>query len=120
MTLIGATPALPVSDLAASSAFYVDRLGFRRLHGDDDRVVVVRDTVAVALSRAEPGVDGTGSTRVRVHDLDAVFDEFRAGGALAADEVVVDQPWGRSEFTVFDPDRNCLTFFAPSEERSRH
>ena len=107
-------PGIPVSDLAKALEFYEHRLGFRRKAGNGEFALLARDRVEVLVSLAQPRVAGTGGCRVQVDGLTALLDEYRATKAIPADEKIVDQPWGRSEFTVFDPDRNCLTFVAPT------
>jgi catechol 2,3-dioxygenase-like lactoylglutathione lyase family enzyme len=117
VTFRSAVPGIPVSDLAKALDFYEHRLGFRRLRGGGDSAVLARSAIELRISLAEPRVAGTGGCRVHVDGLAALFDEYRASEAVPAGESIVDQPWGRSEFTVFDPDRNCITFGAPTADR---
>jgi catechol 2,3-dioxygenase-like lactoylglutathione lyase family enzyme len=126
-----AVPVLPVRSIAASSVFYADRLGFEVLHADDGYAVLRRDGVGLNLwaatdetwrdrpggppvvSGAESFLAGTASCRIRVDGIDGLHAACAASGIVHPDGPLADTPWGTREFTVLDPDRNCLAFFQP-------
>ena len=119
--LHGVQPVLPVSDVAASAAFFREILGFEIdfLEGDPPvhaRVKVVGDwghPVYIHLSLAEPqAVSPSGEIRIHVgRDLDGLFEAYRRSGA----EIVfapTSQPWGLREFAVRELDQHVLRFCA--------
>jgi predicted enzyme related to lactoylglutathione lyase len=103
---------IPVSDVDAAKAFYVDKIGFVADHdhtvSEDIRFVQLTppgSACSIAfgkgLTEAKPGsVEGM---QVVVADADAAHAELVARGADVSD--VKDLPWGR--FVYFsDPDGN--------------
>jgi catechol 2,3-dioxygenase-like lactoylglutathione lyase family enzyme len=130
-------PALPVRDVRAAVAFYVDRLGFRPVHTGDDFAIVRRDDAEIHLwaaadegwrerapdrepavrSGAESFLAGTASCRIPVRAVDALHTEMRAAGVLhAATPEVVATFFGTREFTVVDLDGNALAFHTDPPE----
>lgn len=132
MRLREAIPAMPVQDVAASAAFYRERLGFQVRHQDGGFAIVCRDEVEVHLwhahdtswrerrsrgrrvtSGAESFIAGTASCRVRVDGVQGLYAELRASDVLHAVSSAgpIDTDFGTREFAVLDLDGNLLTFF---------
>jgi len=117
MMLKSTIPALPVLDLAAAVTFYVDRLGFRVVHADDDFAVVMRDDVRLHLwaankpdvPGAEPHLAGSASCRIVVSGIEELYDEMRAAGVVHPNGPLTEQPWGERDFTVLDQNNNCIS-----------
>lgn len=115
-------PVLGSSDVAASVAFYVTRLGFVLLGQDAPAhpkyAVIRRDGVVLHLQWADPTEWGGGDRpmyRFLVPDVQALFDEFKDIGVFHAHTALRDTPWGTREFAFYDPDRNGLTFYRDVE-----
>ena len=126
-------PALPVRDASAATAFYRDRLGFSVRHHDDGFGVLTRDDAEVHLwqaadegwrdrddlrdrpvrSGAESFIAGTASCRIRVDDVDALYQEYRDVALLHSVSVdgLTDTDFGTREFSAVDLDGNLLSFF---------
>jgi lactoylglutathione lyase len=118
------TPNLIVRDLANSTAFYCDVLGFAvKLTVPDTAPFVFvwleRDGVPVFLNDpaavakdvpafAHPVFGGTGTLFFVVEGVDALHDAV----ALHAPVVMAlhTQPYGMREFAVQDPDGHLITF----------
>ncbi len=130
MRLLHATPAMPVSDMGRSIAFYRDKLGLTLGYHDDKFAKFLRDSVEVHLwaatderwetrggsespvvSGAESFIAGTASCRIEVEGVDELYRVFQPFGILHGNAELTDQPWGSREFDVVDPDNNLLTFF---------
>lgn len=132
---LSATPVLPVSDTAASVAFYCDALGFRALHREEGYAIVVRDGVELHFWRAgdeswrtrtdappiESGAEsflaGTASCRIRVDGIEALaaaHARCQAAGIVHPNGPLQDKPYGLREFAILDPDGNLATFFTPT------
>ena len=104
--------AIPVSDVDAAKAFYVDRVGF---HEDNDATVsdelrfvqltppgsACSISMGTGLTDAEPG--SARGLQLVVQDIHAAHAEL-AGRGVDVSEVDV-QPWG-SFVTFSDPDGN--------------
>lgn len=112
-----AIPLLHVSDSAAASDFYCNRLGFRlefshrgnEAKPDPCYTGLSRDGVWLHLSSfSGDGVAG-GVVNLLVDDVDALHTEFASKGVAIAVEPV-DQTWGTREMYVKDIDGNCLRF----------
>ncbi|MCG8406318.1 MAG: VOC family protein [Phycisphaerales bacterium] len=111
-------PVLPVRDVRKSVRFYVDKLGFAGLFQDSEDdphyVGVKRDAVELHLqwhdseewSRVERPM-----LRLRIEDVDRLFDEYKDKGVFHEHTQLRDTPWGTREFAFFDPDMNGLTFY---------
>jgi catechol 2,3-dioxygenase-like lactoylglutathione lyase family enzyme len=132
-TLARAIPALPARDVAASTAFYRDELGFEVLHQDGGFAVLGRDDAVLHLweasdetwrerdglgdrpvrSGAESFIAGTASCRIETADLDALYDELAPRGVLhpVSRDGVTATDFGTREFATLDPDGNLVTFF---------
>src|ERR671911_768208 len=104
--------AVPVSDVDAAKAFYVDRVGFNADHdhrvSDELRFVQLTPpgsacsiAIGTGITKAAPGsVEGL---QLVVDDIEAARAELSGRGVEVGD--VQDYPWGR--FLFFnDPDGN--------------
>ena len=126
-------PALPVREVVAAVAFYVERLGFEVLHHDGGFAVLRRDEAVLHLwesgdqgwrfrgdfaekpvcSGAESFLAGTASVRIEVADVDGLYEELRAAEVLhpVSRDGVDDTGFGTREFATLDQDGNLLSFF---------
>jgi catechol 2,3-dioxygenase-like lactoylglutathione lyase family enzyme len=134
MAKLGRTiPALPARDVAASVAFYNERLGFETLHHDGGFAVLMRDDAIVHLwqssdeswrtredtlerpicTGAESFLSGTASCRIEVEGIDGLYDELRQADVLhpVSRDGVDDTDYGTREFATLDPDGNLVTFY---------
>jgi catechol 2,3-dioxygenase-like lactoylglutathione lyase family enzyme len=111
-------PVLPCRDVAASIAFYVDRLGFTLAFHQPDQPAyagVRRDGVELHMQwhSAEEWARNEGGCMLRfvVADVDALYDELKDQGVFHDRTELRDTAWGTREFAFYDPDRNGLTFY---------
>jgi catechol 2,3-dioxygenase-like lactoylglutathione lyase family enzyme len=139
VTLTQTIPAMPVRDMAAAVDFYRDRLGFDVLHHDGGYAVLSRDAAAVHLweasdeswrerddptspvcSGAESFIAGTASFRVRVTEVDELYEELARADVLhpVSKEGVDDTDFGTREFATLDLDGNLVTFYLWVEDVS--
>ena len=117
----GVVPILFVSDVPASAAFFRDVLGFKIdfLHGSPPFYGAVsrgqaclhlrfvhRPVIAADAAAAEEGLIFAS---VEVSDVAALFEEFKAKGAIFP-QTLTRQPWGGTDFHVVDPDGNAISF----------
>jgi catechol 2,3-dioxygenase-like lactoylglutathione lyase family enzyme len=131
MRLKSAIPALPVSDMERSAAFYREKLGFAIVHQQGGFAICERDGLQVHLwgamdenwrtrsgflrtpvrSGAESFIAGTASCRIEVEGVEELHRAIEPQGILHPNAPLTDQPWGTREFAVLDPDHNLITFF---------
>jgi catechol 2,3-dioxygenase-like lactoylglutathione lyase family enzyme len=126
-------PALPVRDLAAALAYYVERFGFDSPYQERGFAVLRRDDAVLHLwaasdeewrsrtdfgtepvsSGAESFIAGTASCRIEVSAVDALFDELRSQEVLhrLSRDGMTETDFGTREFATLDLDGNLLTFF---------
>lgn len=105
-----------VRDVAASLAFYVDRLGFSvqfRMGEPPTYAIVERESVSLHLMPAsqDPAGLGRSSIYVYVDDVDALHAGLVAMGC----PIEIDPEdffYGMRETSVRDPDGNRITFGA--------
>ena len=111
---------LAVRDLRATTAFYMDKLGFRRDFGDDSGgwSFLSREGFKVMLGEcpdvvpaAELG-DHSYVAYVTVRGIDELHQELRARGVPVITEPA-DEPWGLREFSIRTPDGHRIRFGEP-------
>jgi catechol 2,3-dioxygenase-like lactoylglutathione lyase family enzyme len=117
-------PVLMSRDVDTSLRFYT-KLGFATDFTDTPTqpryAGISRDGVALHLqwqdaAHWDNALDRP-AYRFAVGDVDALYTDFQAAGALPALNASpyakpADTPWGTREFHLHDPDRNSLQFFA--------
>ena len=107
---------LAVHDLAGTSAYFVEVLGFSKDWNDgDDWQAVVRGGVRLMLGRCP---DALAPAKLGDHnyfgffatdDVDALHAEFKAKGAAILSGPA-DKPWGWREMAVATPEGHRMMF----------
>ncbi|HEV8245363.1 MAG TPA: bleomycin resistance family protein [Polyangiaceae bacterium] len=111
MSIQHIAPILYASDFARTLSYFVDQLGFRKLWdwGEPPGFgAVARDKIEIFLCQGGQGAPGTWLS-VFVEDVDALYEEFRAKGAVIP-APPKDEPWGMREMHVECPDGHILRF----------
>ena len=125
-------PAFPVilaNDLARSSQWYQDVLGFAdvfTMRGPDDRPLLAHlrwsKWADVLITQARTPVEpprGQGITlNFMTLGVDELAERARAAGANVL-EGPVDRPWNARDVTIADPDGYRLNFTGPSSNAAR-
>jgi catechol 2,3-dioxygenase-like lactoylglutathione lyase family enzyme len=62
-------------------------------------------------SGAESFLAGTGSCRIEVTGVDALYARCERRGVVHPNGTLGDTAWGTREFGALDPDGNLITFF---------
>jgi catechol 2,3-dioxygenase-like lactoylglutathione lyase family enzyme len=123
-----------VRDLAASTAFYRDVLGFNLVRSTPGSyAALVRDGATIGLNLAEnlpdghpvkPAADERPGQGVEIvvmtRDVEQAYAQAcRSGRAIAA--ALAPQPWGLSDFRIADPDCHYIrvTSLSPREQQAR-
>lgn len=122
---IGAAPEFFVRDLEESLRFYVDQLGFQKVHQKLDFAIVTHSRAFLLLAGIEAGVHyqmpavdewlagaprGVGvNVLITVEDVDALYRRAVASGATIA-KPIGDRDYGLRDFVLADPDGYLLRF----------
>ncbi len=129
MKLLQAIPALPVQDIAKSTAFYRDQFGFA-VHVEENGFAILRqglvdihlwaandeswrkrEAAAPIISGAESFIAGTASCRIGVEGVDELYKKLEPRGVMHPNGHIDDTEWGTREFGVLDLEGNLITFF---------
>ena len=111
-------PVLMSRGVKRSIAFY-EKLGFTLAgldYTDDPKYArIFRDGIELHLqwhdAKEWEYPNDRPSYRFVVSDVDAVYEEFRANGALVDATEVKETSWATREFHLRDPDMNVLQFY---------
>jgi ankyrin repeat protein len=112
-------PVLKVGNLAAALDYYVSKLGFRKRFEWGSPATfasVSRNDVEIFLSQEERV--GPTSLSVFVQDVDALYDDYQASGALIR-RPPFDFPWGVRGMDVEDVDGHHLRFSGDGAQENR-
>lgn len=104
-------PMLPVANVRQAIDFYVDVLDFKFGFNAGSYGGVRRDAIEVHFwtpDAADPLVPST--CRIEVTEIRKLYSAYRDKGVVQTDADIAAKPWGTTEFSVLDPDRNALTF----------
>jgi catechol 2,3-dioxygenase-like lactoylglutathione lyase family enzyme len=128
LPILRATEAqLYVADVAASCAFFVDKLGFTvaftsgdppfygqvRRDGAFLNLRMVREPVYAGDVRERGGLLAATITIATAAEIAALADAFAAADVRFAQPLQT-EPWGATTFVVADPDGNRILFAAPA------
>lgn len=117
---------IAVPDLAASSAFYREVLGFT-LHAISDpgwlfytsgNCTIMAGECSDAVHPSKLG-DHSYFAYMQVDDLDAFYEKVRARGAEIC-KTLQTEPWGMREFGLVTVDGHRIMFAAPSPVESQN
>lgn len=118
--ITNARSVLAVRDLAASTRFYTEVLGFTRDFGDgsDGWSFLSRDGFQVMLGECRDAVpagelgDHSWFVYLTVEDVDALHDDVARRGAEILSPLA-NKPWGLREFSLRTPDGHRIAFGEP-------
>ena len=110
---VSAVPIIPAREIAASAAWYRDRLDFEVFHTEPEYGIVGRGEAWIHLwgpSGIAPA-DSMTMLRIGLRGIDELYTHCGAEGIVHPNGELCDQPWGMREFAVRDCDGNLITFF---------
>ena len=105
-------PMLASLDIVRSVDFLVENLGFRRVHAEHGVYgIAERDQCAIHFwACGEQSIAENTGCRIVVTDIDALYRHAAERGVVHPNGHLSPRRWGSLEFTVLDPDGNCITF----------
>jgi uncharacterized glyoxalase superfamily protein PhnB len=108
---LSAVLVLPAVDIAATIAFYEQKLGFTTEFQYDDYAGLRRGGAPLHLWQcSDRQLAENTSCRVNVSGIDAIYEEYQTQGIIHPNGALSTKPWGLREFTVLDPNGNCVVF----------
>lgn len=110
-------PQLPVTDVAATQAWYSDVLGFEIAWASSEFGAVWQDRVEIFFARVAKPAPGA-CLCVRVENADALRELYGERGARIVSEIE-DKPWGMREFTLEDLNGHWLRIGHPIAGQTR-
>jgi uncharacterized glyoxalase superfamily protein PhnB len=118
--IIEAIPVLLAQDVAKAAEHYETKLGFIKVfaHGEPVSYAgVARDGVIIHLSQYDDARTICEQTmlRFKVQNVDALYEDIKARGAVHPNGALETKPWGTREFAVIDLDGVCISFFETPE-----
>ncbi|WP_417213930.1 VOC family protein [Bizionia sp.] len=113
-------PVLPVQNLLAALFFYVHKLGFEIAFADDPKVPTYaglrRGDIEIHLNFQNTGkplkTAVKPNLRIVTQNIESLYIEFEAKEILKGQIQIVNTDWGTKEFTIYDLDKNALTFYS--------
>lgn len=117
--LIDVNPVIPAKNMEESLAFYEGKLGFTRTfaHAEEpgspiSYAGVRRSGLGLHLQAMVPGQDDAMPLiRIRVENIEPLYEEYAAAGVVAANGRLEVKPWGSRDFGVYDPNGAALVFY---------
>lgn len=111
-----AVAVLPIADLTAARAFYVEGLGFDvdfEFTNDDGSGMIGlrRGSMRITLDRPMDGHGRNACVSLLVDDADRYYEEWRA--RLPVEQPPRDEPWGARTFGLTDPSGNTVFVIGP-------
>ena len=118
--IVNSRAVLAVRDLAVSTRFYTEVLGFQRDFGDgtDGWSFLSRDTFRVMLGECTDATpagelgDHSWFVYLTVEDVDGMHAEVASRGAEILSRPAT-KPWGLREFSIRTPDGHRIVFGEP-------
>jgi uncharacterized glyoxalase superfamily protein PhnB len=115
--MTSAVPVIAVTNSAIAEDYYCRVLGFEKKSAyrpdpsksDPCYLAIVRDDVWLHLESFRPERAGVNGAYIWVTDVDRLYDEFSARGAVVK-LPPTNQTWGTRELHISDPDGNVLGF----------
>ena len=117
------SPLIPAgSDVEATLAFYVQKLGFTTRYTTrrepTEMAIFTRDAVEIFLCRNDDRyVAEQTSFRIHVQHVEQLYAEYQAQGVIHPNGQLTTKPWGTQEFAILDPAGVCITFYEPVAQR---
>ena len=112
------SPVLASTDVARDIAWYENKLGFKNVYdssayqnGPIDYAVVGRQNLFLHLQFQYPKDVTSTDVRFQVQNIEPLFKEYIDKGLVNPERINRKTAWNTTEFGVFDPSGNRLTFF---------
>ena len=110
-------PVLPSGDVSRDVKWYQETLGFKSVYdssnyqkGPIDYAVIVRDQHVIHLQFQYPKDLIKFDLKFEMDNIEFIITDLIGKSILTADKINKKTPWNTTEFSIFDPSGNRLTF----------
>ncbi len=112
------SPVLASANVQRDIDWYESKLGFKNVYdssnyqeGTIDYAVVGRQNLFLHLQFQYPEDMTSTDIKFQVQNIEPLFEEYVSKGVLTSDKINRKTAWNTSEFVLFDPNGNRITFF---------
>jgi len=116
--LTSVIPKLPMRVKARTKNYYIEQLGFMELADYGDYLLLKKDAVEIhffEFKNLDPLLND-GQIYIRTDSIDLLYAQLlERNVAIHPNAPLKKMPWGQIEFSLLDPDHNCITFGQASE-----
>ena len=113
-------PVLPSQNIARDVEWYEKHTGFVEKFANDIYALLQKDSLEIHLQwHADTPDDpllGGSVIRIRVENIQVVFEEFVKRGTVTQDKIRLNTPWNTNEFGFYDLNKNAIFIFEPLKE----
>ena len=118
---INIVPVLPSADISRDVSWYQEKLGFSEYFADKMYAVLFREDLVIHLqwhaNTKEDPLLGGSVIRIRVENINSIFDEFLLRGTIEQKALKLNTPWQTNEFGFYDLNNNSIYFTEDIGER---
>lgn len=113
-------PVLPVRDVEATLAFYVEKLGFTKTFDDAEQpgdvlhyAGICRGGFCLHLQRLSNDENDPTMPliRIRVENIEPLYKEYKDKGLITAAGPLEPKPWGSKDFGIYHLNGAALVFY---------
>ena len=112
MSLLSIIPVLPSLNIERDVAWYLEKTGFKVHFSDKMYAVLYREDLCIHLqwhaNTEDDPLLGGSVIRIAVKNVEALFEEFVARGAVSKDASKSSTAWGTNEFGFYDLNKNAI------------
>lgn len=111
--LIKICPKLPMRNVEASKAYYINQLAFSLIADYGNYLILEKDKVEIHFFEykdLDPAAN-YGQVYIRVKNIKDLYEQLiNAKVTIHSNGALIKKPWGQLEFSLLDVDNNLLTF----------
>ncbi len=116
--ILKVVPVLPAQDIAATAAFYREKLGSLVDYEDPTYIMLHREGLALHFWHCpDRNIAENSSCYVYVRGIEALYAEYQAARVIHPNGPLEDKPCGMQEFTVLDLNGNAIRFLRNGSHR---
>jgi hypothetical protein len=116
--LIQVIPKLPMRLKSRTKSYYIGQLGFLEMADYGDYLLLEKEGIEIHFFefKALDPLENYGQIYIRTDSIDLLYAQLlERNVAIHPNAPLKKMPWGQIEFSLLDPDHNCITFGQASE-----
>ena len=111
--LTSVIPKLPMRVKAQTKKYYIEELDFMELADNGDYLMLKKDDIEIhffEFKTLDP-LQNDGQIYIRTDNIDLLYTQLLERNVVIHPIAPLKKmPWGQKEFSLLDPDHNCITF----------